>query len=57
MDQIKIQVQDITGSWITIGSAMNQDQVIKRQLDVAQSSYKRTVRAVDKNGNIVQLQE
>lgn len=56
-EQIKIQVQDITGNWITVGSAVNQDQLVKIQLDTVSRTYRRTVRAVDQNGNIVQMRE
>jgi hypothetical protein len=55
-DQIKIQVQDITGNWVTVGSTQNQDQLIKRNLDTIQRTYKRTVRAIDSHGNIVNIQ-
>ena len=55
-DKAFIQVQDIYGQWRSIGSTINQDQAIKSALNSAQTQYKRIVRAVDKNGNILQLQ-
>jgi len=55
MDQAKLQVQDVTGLWITVGSSMNQDQVISKQLDTLSRTYKKLVRAIDQNGNILQL--
>jgi uncharacterized protein (UPF0303 family) len=56
MQIAKIQIQDVTGAWVTVGSTIQNDQMIKRQLDTAQRTYKRTVRAIDNNGNILQLQ-
>lgn len=53
--QAKLQVQDITGQWITVGSSMMQDQIISKQLDTLSKTYKRVVRAVDASGNILQL--
>ncbi len=55
-DKAFIQVQDIFGQWRNVGSTINQDQAIKQALNSAQTQYKRIVRAVDKNGNILQLQ-
>jgi hypothetical protein len=55
--QVKLQIQDVSGLWVTVGSSINQDQLIKKNLDSIQRTYKRTVRAVDSNGMIVQLQE
>lgn len=56
MSQAKIQIQDVTGLWVTVSTCMKTDQIIKRTLDSVQRTYKRTVRAVDDNGNILQLQ-
>jgi len=50
-----IQVQDVTGNWINIGSTVNQPQLIFRNLETVAKTYKRLVRAVDKEGNILQI--
>lgn len=55
MSQIKLQVQDVTGQWITVGSSMNNDQIIFRQLGTLADTYKKVVRAIDQNGNILQI--
>ncbi len=55
MNRALIQIQDITGNWITIGSTFNQDQYIFRNLQSANRMYKRTARAIDKNGNLLQM--
>jgi len=56
-DQARLQIQDVTGAWINIGSTINQDQVIFQQLGVLSSVFKRLVRAVDKHDNILQILE
>ncbi len=55
MNRAKLQVQDITGNWVTVGSTFNQDQYIFRNLQSMSRMYKRTARAIDKNGNILQM--
>ena len=55
MANARIQVQDTTGNWITVGSTLNQPQLIFRQVETTAKTYKRLVRAVDSNGNILQL--
>lgn len=55
MNQAKLQVQDVTGQWITVGSSMKNDQIIFRQLETLAKTYKKVVRAVDDNGNILQI--
>jgi len=55
MEQAQLQVQDISGNWISVGSTMNQPQMISKNLDSLARVYKKTVRAIDSNGNILQL--
>jgi len=50
-----LQIQDITGNWITIVTVPAQDQIIARNLESLRRQYSRTVRAVDISGNIIQL--
>lgn len=53
--RVYIQAQDITGDWKNITTTIHQDQVILRNIDAVQKQTKKLVRAVDQNGNIVQL--
>lgn len=57
MSQAKIQVQDVTGNWINVGSTLNQPQLIFRSLETYAKTYKRLIRAVDTDGNILQIRE
>jgi hypothetical protein len=56
MRQILLQIQDVTGNWITVGSSMDQFQIITKDLARTASTFKRNARAVDQNGNIVQFE-
>ncbi len=55
--QARLQIQDVTGNWINVGSSINQDQIIFQQLEVLSTVFKRLVRAVDKHNNIIQIRE
>lgn len=55
MEKIKIQIKDISGNWITIQTVINQDTAIQSCINSVQKAYKKDVRAVDKNGSIVQM--
>jgi hypothetical protein len=53
----KIQVQDYTGNWVTVGTTLMSDQIIFRAVTSAKRTYKgKLVRAIDPLGNILQLQ-
>ncbi len=50
-----IQVQDITGNWVTVTTTANQDQIIFRNLESVAKQYKRMTRAIDSFGNLLQI--
>lgn len=53
-----IQIQDFSGNWINVNSTMNSPQIIMKALETAKKTYRTGVaRAVDQDGNILQLQE
>jgi hypothetical protein len=53
----KIQVQDYTGNWVTIGTTIMSDQGIFRAITSAKKTFKgKIVRALDPEGNMIQLQ-
>lgn len=56
-DDIRIQIQDKTGNWITIMTGVqNQDQVLKLRLDEAgKRSPTGRARAINSAGGIVDL--
>jgi hypothetical protein len=52
---VNIQIQDRNGNWLTVTRALNNDRVIKLTVDTAIKTYQRRARAVDDNGNILDL--
>jgi hypothetical protein len=55
MEQAKIQMQDHTGRWVTVQSVMPSEQLMYQKLQSVQQSYKRSVRAVDARGIVLQF--
>ncbi len=55
MSKAFIQIQDLTGNWRTVATVLQQDQIIKTNLDSTVKQYKKTARAVDDKGNLLQL--
>lgn len=55
MDIVRIQVQNITGTWFDISTVRNNDQMIRLALDSAQKNYNKRVRAIDSKGTIVDI--
>lgn len=54
-EQAKIQMQDHTGRWVTVVSTLPSEQLMWLKLQSVQQAYKRNVRAVDKNGIVLQF--
>lgn len=52
-----IQIQDITGNWISVSTVVNQPQMVKSNVDSTAKQYKKLTRAVDEKGNILQLSQ
>ena len=50
-----IQVQDVTGNWVTVSTTTNQAQHIFRSLMAVTQQYQRLGRAVDSEGSILQI--
>jgi hypothetical protein len=51
---VHIQIKDKTGSWLTVRTVPNQDQILNADLNSVQKQYKMDVRAMDKNGLLLQ---
>lgn len=55
MDRASIQIQDITGRWFTVETVSNTDQNIQLALTRKHEMFKKKVRAVDKNGRLLDI--
>lgn len=56
MDNIEIQLQDITGNWRMYGITINNSQMIVASMrQLAEQFPNQRVRAVDSNGRIVDI--
>lgn len=56
MEQIQIQVQDLTGNWRTFGVTQNQSNLILMEMQNLQRKFpKQRIRAVDMSGRIVDI--
>jgi hypothetical protein len=55
MNRVRVQIQDRTGNWVTVQSCINSDQIVASTINSVQKQYKKTARAIDVKGNIVQF--
>ena len=56
MDYVEVQIQDHSGSWLTVSNVINDLQRIGFELRSVASRYPdRRVRAVDKSGRLINL--
>jgi hypothetical protein len=56
MDQVEIQVQDITGNWRTYHITLNNSQMILSEMKQLSNQFPgQRVRAVDMDGRIVDI--
>lgn len=56
MDYIDIQLQDLSGNWRTYSQTVNNSQQILQEMKNLQNRHPdQRVRAVDKNGRIVDI--
>lgn len=54
MSSAYIKVQSVTGTWITVDTCMNNDNVVKAALDSAEQKYKnKKIKAVDQKGRVL----
>jgi hypothetical protein len=52
---IEIQIQNISGTWFTIQTVPNQQQMITMALKNAAALYKKKVRAITASGSLVDI--
>ena len=56
IDQVKIQLQDESGNWITMAVSVNVSAIIRARMDELKRQFPNgKVRAVDDGGQVVDL--
>ena len=56
MNEVDIQLQDTTGNWRTIVTTLNNSQMILIRMKELKDRYpNKRVRAVDKNGHLIDM--
>jgi hypothetical protein len=50
-----IQIQNISGTWFTIQTVPNKGQFVRKALEQAKITYNKRVKAVDSNGNLIDM--
>lgn len=53
MNNVHIQIQDVSGNWLTVSSTENQAQIFSIRLTEAARNYRRRSRAIDARTGIV----
>jgi hypothetical protein len=55
MSKVELQIQDVTGMWRTVSTVINKDQVVNKELTAQSNRHKKTVRAVDSSGAMINI--
>lgn len=54
---VKIQVLQPSGTWLTVGTTVQNVVLVQKQVEAASKVYKRTARAIASDDSVIHIQQ